>query len=115
MVTVAVVTTPGPIIEYGDSARLVIAIAGPGMMVAVTETPANPGAVAVIVTGVGTATASAVTGNVTVVPSDGNATLAGSCTAEGVSVDNATVIPPRKAGLFRTMVPVSVSPLDQVW
>src|SRR5581483_10328203 len=111
MVTVAVVTTPGPIIEYGDSARLVIAIAGPGMMVAVTETPAKPGAVAVIVTVVGADTGSAVTGKVAVVPSDAKATLAGSCSAEGVSLDNATVIPSRNAGLIRTMVPVSVSPL----
>src|SRR5947209_7765667 len=67
-----------------------------------------------MVTGVGTGTASAVTGNVTEVPSEGNVTLAGSCTAEGVSVDSATVMPPRKAGLFRTIVPVSVSPLDHV-
>jgi hypothetical protein len=67
-----------------------------------------------MVTAVGAATASAVTGNVAVVPSEGIATLAGIWTAEGVSVASATVIPPRNAGLLNTMVPVSVSPLDHV-
>ena len=110
---VPVVTTPGPIIVYGASAKLLIESGAPGIIVKETGAAATPFNEAVIFTGVGALTCPATTGNVAVFVPAGTITFSGTC-ADGESLASVTTIPPTNAGLLSVTVPVRVCPLDQV-